>query len=183
MERGRKAGKQGKIHGVKDDWNETQLCEVARKAAEDEEWKRGWWGTSRDGWRSEVAEAEMKYWSVEARATPAADPPLSTIFRQSLAVVNAAEIPTDFARSFANTFIARYSRSILSFLSAVIILINNKTNRNERTKMFNLIFMVIWLHKIIKSFIFIDNVSNNNYIYNPLYKKYTCMYSWNWKWL
>ena len=41
MGRERKAGKQGKIHGVKDDWNETQLCEVARKTPEDEEWKRG----------------------------------------------------------------------------------------------------------------------------------------------
>lgn len=35
-----------KIHEVKDDGSETQLREVARKAAEDEEWKRGmarWW--------------------------------------------------------------------------------------------------------------------------------------------
>lgn len=31
------SGKQGKIHGVKDDGSETQLREVARKAAEDEE--------------------------------------------------------------------------------------------------------------------------------------------------
>lgn len=37
MRRGRRAGKQGKIHGVKDDWSETQLREVARKAAEDGE--------------------------------------------------------------------------------------------------------------------------------------------------
>lgn len=37
--------------GLKDDWSETQLREVARKAAEDEEWKRGWRGESGDGWR------------------------------------------------------------------------------------------------------------------------------------
>lgn len=37
MRRGRKAGRQEKMHGVKDGWSETQLREVARKAAEDEE--------------------------------------------------------------------------------------------------------------------------------------------------
>lgn len=64
MARGRKAEGNGrKIHEVKDDGSETQLREVARKAAEDEEWKRGmarWWCAG-GGRRSEVAEAEMKY--------------------------------------------------------------------------------------------------------------------------
>lgn len=57
---GGKLGNEGK-HGVKDDWSETQLREVARKAAEDEGRKGGWRGAPGDGWRSEVAEAEMKY--------------------------------------------------------------------------------------------------------------------------
>ena len=42
-------------------------------------------------------------------------------------------IPADFARSFANTFIARYSRSILLFLSTVITLI--KVRRIEMNEL------------------------------------------------
>lgn len=91
------------------------------------------YGGGRDGWRSEVAEAEMKYWSVEARATPA-DPPLSTIFRRSLIVVNAAEIFADFTlRSFA----ARYPRtnppaSLCASLSSILKLKAVRERERER---------------------------------------------------